>query len=64
MAEYERGDRVELVACSDPYTRLQPGERGTVRLIDSMGTVHVDWDSGSNLGIIEEAGDRIRKVTP
>jgi hypothetical protein len=24
------GDRVELVATTDPYTHLQPGDRGTV----------------------------------
>lgn len=57
------GDRVELVHCSDPYTRLVPGDRGTVRLVDSLGTIHVSWDSGSNLGIVEEAGDVIRRLT-
>lgn len=46
------GDRVELLDCSDPYTKLEPGDEGTVSLIDSLGTVHVDWDSGSNLGLI------------
>jgi hypothetical protein len=47
------GDRVELVRCTDQYTRLEPGSRGTVRLVDSTGTVHVDWDSGSTLGLIK-----------
>ena len=46
------GDRIELVDCSDPYTKLTPGSKGTVSLVDSMGTVHVAWDSGSNLGLI------------
>jgi Domain of unknown function (DUF4314) len=31
------GDRVELIHCSDPYTRLEPGARGTVALIDAWG---------------------------
>lgn len=44
--------RVELIRCSDPFTRLQPGERGTVVLVDSLGTVHVEWDSGSTLGLV------------
>lgn len=48
----KRGDRVRLVRCSDPYTRLRPGSEGTVSLVDAMGTVHVDWDSGSNLGLV------------
>lgn len=51
------GDRVELVRCTDEYTRLQPGERGTVTFIDSLGTVSVDWDSGAKLGLVRAAGD-------
>jgi Domain of unknown function (DUF4314) len=56
------GDRVRLVACTDEYTRLEPGALGTVALIDGLGTVHVDWDSGARLGMVAEAGDRIVKV--
>ena len=48
-----RGQRVRLVSTSDPYTRLKYGEEGTVTLVDDMGTVHVKWDSGSSLGLIE-----------
>jgi Domain of unknown function (DUF4314) len=46
------GDQVQLVNCSDPYTKLKPGELGIVRLVDDFGTVHVDWDSGSQLGLV------------
>lgn len=56
------GDRVELIRCNDQYTRLQPGERGTVRLVDSLGTVHVDWDSGSKLGLVRQDGDSWKVV--
>lgn len=48
----ERGDRVRLVFTSDKYTRLTRGAEGTVRLVDSMGNVHVDWDDGSAMGLI------------
>lgn len=47
-----RGDRVKLIYCSDPYTKLAPGSLGTVGMIDSMGTVHVLWDSGAHLGMV------------
>lgn len=47
-----RGDRVELVRTSDPHTDLKPGDRGTVTLVDSLGTVHVEWDSGAMLGLV------------
>jgi hypothetical protein len=46
------GDRVRLLSCTDEYTRLQPGELGTVNFIDDAGTVHVNWDSGSSLGLV------------
>jgi hypothetical protein len=47
-----KGKRVRLLYCSDRYTRLAPGEEGTITFIDSLGTVHVDWDSGSKLGMV------------
>lgn len=56
------GDRVELIRCSDEWTRLAPGTQGTVRLIDSMGTVHVAWDDGSSLGMIP-GEDRFKVLT-
>ncbi len=62
MSTVTPGDRVRLVHCDDPYTRLRPGALGTVSFIDDLGTLHVDWDDGSHLGIVEEAGDRIEKV--
>lgn len=36
----------------DPWSTLRPGERGTVSVVDDMGTLHVDWDSGSGLGVM------------
>ncbi len=48
----DKGLRVILIYTSDPYTRLQSGEKGTVAHKDDIGTVHVDWDSGSSLGMI------------
>lgn len=46
------GKRVRFVFSSDPYTRLLPGDEGTVGLVDDSGTVHIKWDSGSRLGMI------------
>jgi hypothetical protein len=46
------GDRVRLVSTSDQHTRLLPNTEGTVVNIDSLGTLHVDWDDGSTLGLI------------
>ena len=56
------GDRVRLVRCTDQWTKLHPGELGTVSFIDDTGTVFVDWDSGSSLGLVDRAGDRFEVV--
>ena len=50
--DIQKGDRVRLVRTGDPYTTLICGDLGTVRRIDSLGTIHVDWDSGSKLGLV------------
>ena len=47
----------------DPYSRLMPGDRGTVRHVDDMGTIHARWDCGSGLGLAY-GEDSCRKLTP
>ena len=46
------GTRVELVRMNDPYSKLQPGDRGTVEFVDDVGTVFCSWDRGSSLGVV------------
>lgn len=50
--DYPTGTRVELIYMNDPYSKLVPGDKGTVDYIDDAGTIHVHWDSGSSLGLI------------
>ena len=50
--DIQKGDRVRLVRTGDPYTTLVCGDLGTVGFIDSLGTVHVDWDCGYKLGLV------------
>lgn len=58
---YPSGCRVELIQMDDPYSKLLPGERGTVEFVDAVGTVFVKWDCGSDLGAIYGV-DQIRKL--
>lgn len=67
--EYPPGQRVRFLhfGGSDP-SDLPAGTAGTVRLVDSVGTVHVDWDNGVRLGcvLLRRSGttkrDRIAKI--
>ena len=50
-AEYPEGSRVSLVFMDD--TQAPPvGTLGTVVCVDITGTVQVDWDNGSTLGVV------------
>ena len=47
---FPRGSRVELERMDDP--QAPPiGTLGTVIGVDDVGTIHVNWDSGSRLGV-------------
>ena len=52
MKKQLKGKRIELISTTDPYTELKPGDRGTVDFEDDMGTIHVNWDNGSQLGLV------------
>lgn len=61
-ARYPAGTRVELVSMDDPYaSKPNPGDRGTVTVVDDMGTIHVSWDCGSSLGVVYGV-DQIKKL--
>ena len=59
--EYPKGTRVELVSMDDPYTHIPPGSQGSVSAVDDIGTIFVDWDTGSGLGVAYRV-DVVRKV--
>ena len=50
-ARFPKGTRVALVRMNDPYTKLRPGDLGTVDFIDDAGSIFCFWDNGSTLGV-------------
>lgn len=61
-AEYPKGTRISLVKMDDPYSKLQPGDRGTVNFVDDAGNIDVSWDIGEGLSIAY-GEDECRKLT-
>ena len=61
-AEYPVGAKVELLKMNDPYHRMPTGIIGEVIGVDDIGTIHVSWENGSQLGIAygEDSCRRIR----
>ena len=45
----------------DPFTKLVPGDKGTVNHVDDAGTIFVSWDCGSGLGVAY-GEDKIKKI--
>ena len=58
---YPAGTRVILEKMEDPFTKLKPGEVGTVLYVDDAANVHINWDNGSSLAAIFGV-DRIRRA--
>ena len=61
--EYPEGTRLSLISMEDPYSKLLPGDRGTVKHVDDGGTIHMSWDKGGSLGLVY-GEDSFRKLTP
>jgi len=59
--EYPKGTTVELVEMKDRYTKLSKGLNGTVSHVDDIGTIHVNWENGSSLGVVYGV-DKIIKI--
>lgn len=49
--KYPAGTILELVSMDDPQAP-EPGTKGKVVYVDDMGTIHIQWDNGSSLGLI------------
>jgi hypothetical protein len=59
---YPPGTRIELLSMSDSYAPVPSGTRGTVKFVDSLGTIFPEWDNGRSLGVVP-GEDSFRKLT-
>lgn len=46
-----------LNSMGDDPRPIQSGTRGTVKVVDDIGTVHCEFDNGRNLGLIDGEDD-------
>lgn len=49
---YLPGTRIKLDLMGDDPRPIPAGTKGTVRIVDDMGTVHCDFDNGRRLGLV------------
>lgn len=55
--EYPPGTRIVLNSMGDDQRPIESGTRGTVKVVDDIGTVHCEFDNGRNLGLIDGEDD-------
>ncbi len=46
------GKRVRLISMENDSHPIEPDTEGTIKLIDGIGQLHVDWDNGRRLALI------------
>ena len=49
--KYPPGTRIRLIHMDDPFHPVPDGTLGTVRLIDGIGQLHMEWDNGRTLAL-------------
>ena len=54
---YPSGTRIVLNSMGNDPRPLESGTRGTVAVVDDIGTVHCNFDNGRRLGLIEGEDD-------
>lgn len=54
---YPSGTRIVLNSMGDDPRPIESGTRGTVAVVDDIGTVHCEFDNGRRLGLIEGEDD-------
>lgn len=59
---YPPGTRIMLLQMGDDPRPIEPNTRGTVRAVDDTGTLHCDFDSGRQLGVVP-GEDSFRRLT-
>ena len=54
---YPSGTRIVLNSMGNDPRPVESGTRGTVAVVDDIGTVHCNFDNGRSLGLIDGEDD-------
>ena len=61
-AAYPPGTRVMLLNMNDRLAPVPEGTRGTVKHVDDLGQIHMEWDNGRTLALVP-GEDSFRTLT-
>ena len=60
QGRYPEGTRIELIEMGNDPRPIAPNTKGTVMCVDSVGTIHCQFDDGRQLGLIQ--GEDVFKI--
>ena len=60
--KYPVGTRIELISMNDPFNPVPSGTKGSVAYVDDAGQIHMKWDNGRTLALIEGV-DEFKVIT-
>lgn len=49
--KYTVGTKVKLIRMYDLIGAVPPNTTGTISYVDDIGTIHIEWENGSSLGL-------------
>ena len=52
MDESLKGKGITLIKMGDDPNPIESGAKGTIRGVDGIGQIHVNWDNGRSLALI------------
>lgn len=59
---YKKGDRVRLLNMESDYYLIPRGAEGTVEMVDDIGSIHVKWDNGMEVAVLNVSGEAVEKI--
>ncbi len=54
---YPAGTIIRLKHMNDPFTPVPPGTIGEVQMVDDGGNIHMKWQNGRTLSLIDGVDD-------
>ena len=54
---YPKGTHIRLNHMDDPYAPVPPGTNGEVQMVDDGGNIHMVWQNGRTLSLIDGVDD-------
>ena len=54
---FPTGTKIRLIHMDDPYAPIPSGTVGEVRMVDDGGNIHMVWQNGRTLSLIDGVDD-------